>query len=101
MSDYFKYIVVNNGGPSRDCECSILFSNIIGHAEMVHNLFPQSCVVGAGFCQIIPHKSGKLSIACFGESTTLKIKSRGEEDSKIVARDMFFDLYDRKEYVQE
>jgi len=44
----------------------------------------------SGFCTI-SFKKNKLKIKCFGESSTLKIKSNPEEDEKLI-RESFFTI---------
>lgn len=70
-----KYIIVEIGLAA----CPIVFSDVVGHDDIARP-YRQGSVLGAGFCYI--DKNGHYS--CYGESRSLNIKSRGEEDSRIL-----------------
>ena len=74
---YAKYVIVDGS--------AIVFSAAIAHSEMVP--FAQ-IAEGAGFVKFYPrqNKWGEdvVVATCYGESISLGIKSRGEEDSFIV-----------------
>jgi hypothetical protein len=80
-----KYIIVNAGFGT---EAPILFSELLKHSEVAGN----RQVISAGFVQInAEEKDGEqvLVATCYGESTSLGIKSREEEDSKLVTSQLF------------
>ena len=65
-----KYIIIaENNSP-------ILFEKQVLHSEVAK---PFGAIKSAGFCTI-SFKKNKLKIKCFGESSSLKIKSNPEED---------------------
>ena len=74
-----KYVIV--GGSA------IVFSAAIQHSEMVG--YNQKCE-GAGFVTFssrMDEDDNSVAVAdCYGESISLNIKSRGEEDSKLINR---------------
>lgn len=74
-----KYVIVNGS--------AIVFSAAIQHSSMVG--FNQKCD-GAGFVAFYTKKDEYgdeiIKADCYGESISLGIKSRGEEDSVIVTR---------------
>ena len=78
-----KYVIVRSMG----LDNAILFSPIINHSEMKQLGMP---IVSAGQCSITDdwqHPDGEDPlIQCYGESVTLKLKSRGEEDAKVIVR---------------
>uniref|UniRef100_A0AB39CDV4 Uncharacterized protein n=1 Tax=Pseudomonas phage HRDY3 TaxID=3236930 RepID=A0AB39CDV4_9VIRU len=94
MSDgSFKYIVfgaTNKNG--EEFEIPVLFPKYLTHADMCEaskmvmfrddysDLTPGPAI-SAGFCCV-----GQKGIECFGESESLKKKSRGEQDSKLFAQ---------------
>jgi len=70
-----KYIILKNKNTP------ILFPREpFSHFEIAKNL---GGVKSAGFC-IIHFTEGKLKIKCFGDSSTLKIKSNPKEDIEII-----------------
>jgi hypothetical protein len=80
-----KYIIVNAGFGT---EAPILFSELLKHNEVAGN----RQVISAGFVQIhAEEKDGEqvFVATCYGESTSLDIQSRPEEDSKIVTSQLF------------
>jgi hypothetical protein len=80
-----KYIIVDAGFGT---EAPVLFSELLKHSEVANG----RKVYGAGFVQIhAEEKDGEqvLVATCYGESTSLDIKSRPEEDSKIVTSQLF------------
>lgn len=72
-----KYII------TKDNEV-IIFSNSLTHIQVQQQLSYVICkeMKGAGFVTV--HDSGEVN--CYGESVSLKIKSRGDEDAEIVGR---------------
>jgi len=74
--DKLKYIIVDNNG----LETPIIFPVILGHTEVKT---PKK-VISGGFVYIYI-KDNNIQVNCFGESITLKVKSR-EIDSKIIKK---------------
>jgi hypothetical protein len=73
-----KYIIFKDG-----ClEDIITFSELMNHNNMARALAPES-IISAGFLEVYAGEDGQLGVACFGESTTLSLKSRGEVDARI------------------
>ena len=72
-----KYVIVDGS--------AIVFSAAIMHSEMVKN---HQKVEGAGFVRFYPSKNewGEdiITAKCYGESFSLGVVSRGEEDSFLV-----------------
>lgn len=56
-----------------------IFSEYVKHSD-VANQFRHTEIVGAGFVEIFDGE-----VTCYGESTSLKIKSRGEKDATLIA----------------
>ena len=84
-----KYIVVESAGGN---EVPIIFSDLLAHNEVAGN----RTVISAGFVQIYPKPEGKdpdgcsdVWVSCFGESVTLKVKSRDDVDAKLILDRMF------------
>lgn len=69
-----KYIINDQGLP-------VVFSELQTHADVARALFGITPVIGAGFCFI-----DNDQYVCYGESISLRVKSRGDEDSKILNR---------------
>lgn len=74
-----KYVIIDGQ--------AIVFFEGIAHSEMVGH--GQKCE-GAGFVTFLPYKNEhgeeRVKAHCFGQSISLKIGSRAEEDSYIVTR---------------
>lgn len=68
-----KYVIVKRG----NLLYPIIFTDLMGHNEVVSS---HDEVVGAGFCYI----NDSATYTCYGESVSLKVKSRGDEDSAIL-----------------
>jgi len=72
-----KYIILKNKNTP------ILFPREpFSHYEVAYSF---GDVISAGFC-VIRIKEEKLQIKCFGESSTLTIKSSPEEDREIIKK---------------
>jgi hypothetical protein len=67
-----KYIVVDMNIPE-----PFVFSETVTHADVARAV--GGTVLGAGFCQIAGDQ-----FHCYGESISLRVKSRGDEDSNIL-----------------
>ena len=67
-------------------EVAILFSDLIAHIEMAGD----RKVISAGQFDVVGDVSAEdqegIKVYTFGESVTLKAKSRGEEDSNIIKK---------------
>jgi len=75
-----KYIIYEiNSGQTR----FIIFDKITDHSEILRSLGEEITLISAGFCGI-NHETHLLQ--CYGESVTLRVKSREEEDSDIIKR---------------
>ena len=71
-----KYIILDQGFPE-----PILFAETLNHSDVADALGGRGKVLGAGFCYIQDNK-----YVCYGKSTSLKMVSRGDEDSKVLNR---------------
>lgn len=110
MSKQIKYIVmeeVNTGRTVID-QMPFTFSDLISHDEMARRFgYPEKKVVSAGFCcpsdmklnpriingvkhyQEEDELTGRIHTIrwkCWGESVSLKVGSRGDEDEKLLNR---------------
>lgn len=72
-----KYIVVEKRGIAYP----MVFSNLMSHREVAAAI--GGTVIGAGFCHI-----AQDSWSCYGESVSLRVSSRGAEDSDILNHDL-------------
>jgi hypothetical protein len=72
MSYRSKYVILD-----QTVTVGIVFSDYINHSEMAQVIGGK--VIGAGFCFIEDNR-----YVCYGESTSLKVKSRPEEDAQIL-----------------
>ena len=86
MRDHMKYVVVEYRG----CELPIIFDPILGHNEVAPIV---GTVLGAGevnFRTVVmgtmPPDETPITVGCWGQSTSLGIKSRGDEDAKLIER---------------
>ena len=61
----------------------VVFPKHIGHDEMARKL---GTPISAGFLTTQINNEQEVEINCYGESVTLGIKSREEEDTKIARR---------------
>jgi hypothetical protein len=69
-----KYIVTDLGFSE-----PIVFGETLNHSDVARAI--GGTVLGAGFCYIQDNK-----YVCYGKSTSLKMDSRGDEDSKVLNR---------------
>jgi hypothetical protein len=73
-----KYIVIRQG----HIEVPVVFSELHQHSVVASNISGSvSNVVGAGFCYISDNQ-----YHCYGESASCNVKSRLEEDAKVLNR---------------
>lgn len=77
MSLHLKYIIHNIAG----YEEPVIFGEAYQHVMMAKLLGISDNVVSAGFVQIT-----NKGAQCYGESITLKVASRPEEDTTLVNR---------------
>lgn len=73
-----KYVIVRT--PSG--EAPVVFPSEFMHAYMAQQLAPAE-VLAAGFVSL-----GEGGVECFGSSAGLRIRSRGEQDARLVARSL-------------
>lgn len=73
-----KYVVTLQGS---GLETPIIIPETMSHNEVVE---PHHKVIGAGFCRFAVDNSGKLIVNCWGQSVTLKVKSRLKEDEELI-----------------
>ncbi len=78
-----KYIISDSGLP-------MVFSELQTHADVARNIFGSNPIIGAGFV----HVNHEGEYQCYGESVSLRVKSRGEEDSKILNKMLGGKQYD-------
>lgn len=76
MNEPAKYLIVMD----YDCPCAIVFNSILSHRQVAGEMN----VIAAGFCRL-PDKLND-NVNAWGESTTLKVKSRGNEDADLILR---------------
>lgn len=85
-----KYIIIveSMGGN----EVPIIFSDLLAHNEVAGN----KTVISAGFVEIDSNSEDRdtdgcseLLVSCYGESVTLKVKSRKDVDAKLIIDRMF------------
>jgi hypothetical protein len=67
-----KYVVFDFCGQEKIA----LADRVISHDQMIPHI-PKALIVSAGFCTINPP-------SCYGESTTLNLKSRPEKDTLVL-----------------
>lgn len=71
-----KYVVLG------DARYPEYFTPVVFDETMGHAFFPKEEVVAAGFVEF--DEAGKP--CCYGKSESLGVKSRGDEDSKLIMR---------------
>ncbi len=82
-----KYIIIE----LKLNEFGISFPEMVDHDFTKYTLGADAKVIGAGFFKI-GVEDGVPSLSCYGESVSLKIKSRGFEDA-IILKHSLFDRY--------
>lgn len=70
-----KYLVIELEGIPQP----VVFSELTTHSDVAQAL--RGTVLSAGFCYI-----AEGLYVCYGESVSCRVKSRGDEDSKILNR---------------
>lgn len=73
-----KYVIIESFYGER----VYIFSNSESHADVANKVLGKP--ISAGFCRFHPREG----IVCYGESTTLGIKSRPDIDSRMVNRQL-------------
>jgi hypothetical protein len=68
-----KYVIIMRG----NILYPVVFTDLMGHNEIARS---NDEVVGAGFCCI----NDEGHYTCYGESVSLKVKSRGDEDARVL-----------------
>ena len=71
-----KYIIIERNG----LEVPILFADFEDHNKIAEALGGVNKITGAGFCQFISGDNYKALVKCYGESFTLGIKSKPEDE---------------------
>lgn len=84
MND-LKYIIVILRGGTIDNARAIIFNGMLTHSSVLLGLKKNEQVEAhsAGFCTIEP-RSFSFKIECFGESSSLGIKSNPDVDKRII-----------------
>jgi hypothetical protein len=77
--DKWKYVVVDL---PMEGETPFLFPPTVTHADVVR-LYPGAKIIAAGF---VAFRKIRGRLACFGDSASLNIKSRGEADEYLINR---------------
>lgn len=76
----------------------VLIPNDIQHSELVNALRAKDRVVSAGFVETSVSDNERFQVQCYGESLSLDIPSREEEDTRLLERqhyEHFFQFEDR------
>lgn len=71
--------------------CTAQAELFIFSATVAHSMFINSGIVSAGFIRFMSSDNGTIDCECFGESTSLNVKSR-PTDSKLAKRFLFCEL---------
>ena len=83
-----KYIVAEIVSGGVAMETPIIFPSFIAHSDIALRIGSMGCmtkVISAGFVQFTPGKDGNcVDVEAFGESVSLKIKSR-PKDTRLIA----------------
>jgi hypothetical protein len=80
MSYKSKYVIIDTDLFA----APVVFSDLLQHADVVRSLAGKtSSAISAGFCYI-KVVDGEPRYVCYGESISLGLKSRPEEDARIL-----------------
>ena len=82
-----KYVIMDNIGPSKDCESFFIFSEIGNHKKVAESLGGVEHVISAGFVSFRQEDNG-IEASCYGISTSLGLSARKEEDSRLITSQM-------------
>jgi hypothetical protein len=80
MTDYLKYVVVQDGG----LELPIIFPAVLDHNKVC----PGLKVIAAGEVSISPDGLTALRCSPWGQSVTLGVKCRVIEDRELITREL-------------
>jgi len=81
-----KYLVMKNGDLG---EYAVVFNETESHLSMARKLGGEQFVLGAGSVSVGESSTNGQYVSCYGESVTLKVKSRGRTDAFLVAWAVF------------
>lgn len=88
-----KYVIVEDGVEGLEMPTAYIFPEYVAHNSVTNRL--KRKVIGAGFCKLqLSTIEGTIDCECeaswvsYGESTSLKLKSRGEADNRILNQGM-------------
>ena len=96
MNDYAKYIVIKSHG----FEQMVVFNAVMSHADIARALVGVDApnLVSAGQLRVWPIEAPnglpKLVVSCFGESITLHLRARPNEDARAYVRSCGIDPTD-------
>ena len=83
--NYGKYIIIEIGYS----ELAIMFHSVITHSDLLRS-FHKDSIVSAGFFAVGAEASENdekdISVSVFGESVTLKMKSRQDKDEALIKK---------------
>jgi len=75
-----KYVILDTSTAA----VPVVFAEFLTHSDVVRNLTGRTdAVLGAGFCYIQQTEDGPRYV-CYGESVSLKMRSREEKDAFIL-----------------
>ena len=70
-----------------DDDTYLLFPSTVQHINVLINQgIGLKTPISAGFCMIKAINESEMKISCYGESVSLDLESRPEEDSEIIER---------------
>lgn len=75
-----KYVVGKIRTETGPIEAAIIFPETINHAFIGRRLFIADSIVGAGFFHVDEDASGQPTASAYGQSGSLGIKSRNDDD---------------------
>ena len=78
-----KYIVYTG---DHGLEEMIIFSELQTHSDIAQRLRVTGDIISAGFLHVGTNVSGEAQASCYGDSVSLKVKAREEEDSVLAER---------------
>jgi len=80
-----KYVCMDNMSQFGNTEGFVIFPEFEKHDAMVRKMGGRNHVTAAGFVSIGTDENGEVTARCYGESFSLKVKSR-EIDSDMITR---------------
>lgn len=81
-----KYIIVDCMGKFANTEGPIIFPEFEAHSVLANRYGGKNHVISAGFVIVSVTNNSQVKIHCHGESVSLGIESRPEEDARIIQR---------------